>query len=326
MVSTLKRPSRLAAIVAVPVLLAAGAPYIGGTSYDFVVKSTSTQTGNRESVIMRGRGTFAGGSARLELTEAGQSSDMFGPKGSYFLIPEGGEKMYLVDPSQKSYLEWDMESMMAGMAKLVNALGSMVKMEISDVNIAAQEMGAGEAVQGYPTRHVRMTQNYTVTAHILGKTSVSKNESTTDYYFAPSLKSLKNPFVKNGQNWANKFDVFKNPEYKQQMAAAQAKIQGVPLKTVTTTVTTNEKGKQETSITTTEMVNFKNMDVPASLFAIPTGYQLVQMPSVDMPSTAAMKDSNSAEGAPSVKDATKEVTKDAAKEAAKKKLKGIFKR
>jgi hypothetical protein len=50
------------------------------------------------------------------------------------------------------------------------------------------------------------------------------------------------------------------------------------------------------------------------------------MPSVDMPSTAAMKDSNSAEGAPSVKDATKEVTKDAAKEAAKKKLKGIFKR
>lgn len=338
MVSTLKRRSRLAAIAAVPVMIAAGGSYIGGTTYDFVVRTSSTHTGDRETVMIRGRGTFAGGNARLELTETGPNKEAFGGKGSYFLIPEGGEKMYLVDPSQKSYLEWDMESMMAGMAKMVNALGSLVKMDISNVQIDAKDMGPGETVQGYPTRHMQMTQNYTVTAKVLGKTSVSRTESTTDYYFAPALRSLRNPFVRNGQAWANKFDVFQNPDYKRQMAAAQAKIQGVPVKTVTRTVTTDEKGKQETSVTTTEMVNFKNGDVSASLFSIPTGYQLVQMPSVDMSGRTAMKDSldniKDSLGNRSIGDAAKEgakegvkdATKQATTEAAKKKLKGIFKR
>jgi hypothetical protein len=351
MVSTFKRPLQLAAIVALPVLLAAR-PLPNGTAYDFVVRTTSTQTGNKESVMMRGRGVFAGDNAKIEILDSGPMSGdntTFGNKGSYFLMTEGGKKMLLVDPSQKSYLEWDMQSMMAGLAKMMNAVGGLVKMEMSDVKIDTQELGAGETVQGYPTRHVRMNQNYTVTARVFGKAHVSKTESTIDYYFAPALKA-KNPFVQNSQAWANSFDMFNNPDYKSQMAAAQAKLTGVPVKTVVRTVSTDDKGKQQTSVVTSEMLNFKNLDVPKSEFEIPTGYQLVQMPTIDMPAAAAKKDSldnksgksigdAAAEGAKEglnegVKDATKDVTKDAvkdvtkeaAKEAAKKKLKGIFKR
>jgi hypothetical protein len=332
MVSALKRPSRLAAIAAVPVLLAASALPTGGTSYEFIVRSTSTQTGNKESVMMRGRGTFAGDDAKIEITETGgaaAANNPFGGKGSYFLVVDGGKKMLLVDPSQKTYLEWDMQSMMAGMAKMVNALGGLVKMEMSDVKIDAQDMGPGEKVQGYQTKHVRMTQNYTVTAKVFGKTSKSRSETTIDYYFAPALKALVNPFVQNSQAWANSLDMFNNAEYKSQMAAAQSKVQGVPVKTVVSTVSTDEKGKQQTSVVTTEMVNFKKVDVPSETFAIPTGYKMVQMPKLNAVATGSAEDSGAVSGdvaKEGAKEGAKDAAKEATKEAAKKKLKGIFKR
>src|SRR4029078_3740853 len=159
-----------------------------------------------------------------------------------------------------------------------------VKMQMSDVKIDAQDMGSGETVQGYPTRHIRMTQNYTMSASMFGHKSTNRSETTTDYYFAPSLK-IANPFVSNSQQMAmlSQFDMFNNPDYKSQMAAAQAKLpkNGVPLKTVTTTVTTDEKGKAETSTTIMEMVNFKAANVPASEFTIPSDYKMIEMPNLN---------------------------------------------
>ena len=348
MKTTFARPSRLAIVAALPVLLAAkplSAPVSGGTTYEWVVRSQSTRTGDKESVMMRGRGTFAGENGKLEILEAsaqstGGQSNMFGGKGSYFLTLDGGKKMMLVDPTNKQYMEWDFASMMAGMSKMVNAVGGMVKMQMSDVKIDARNLGAGEMIQGYPTQHYQMVQNYTMSVKVFGHESKSRNESTTDYYFAPSLRGLANPFVSNSQAYAQSFDMFNNPDYKSQMSAAMAKIgsAGVPLKMVMKSVRTDEKGKQETSIVTTEMVNFKNLDVPSSTFAIPSGYTQVQMPKID-PSVAGYQDSsvrgaktadiNADSLAKAAKDSAKAGMKDAAKDAAKegaaKKLRGIFK-
>jgi hypothetical protein len=197
--------------------------------------------------------------------------------------------MLLVDPNSKEYMKWDLGAMMAGMSKVVNAVGGLVKMQISDVRIGAQDLGAGETVQGYPTRHIRMVQNYTVSASMFGKKSTSRTETTTDYYFAPSLK-IANPFVANSQQMAmmSQFDMFKNPDYQSQYASANAKLpkNGVPLKTVTKTVTTDEKGKSETATTIMEMVNFKAANIPASAFAVPSDYKMVEMPNLNAAMTA----------------------------------------
>src|SRR4029079_16304073 len=155
-----------------------------------------------------------------------------------------------------------------------------------------------ETVQGYPTRHIRMTQKYTVSASMFGKQSKTRSEATTDYYFAPSLR-IANAFVSNSQSMAmmNQFDMFKNSDYQSQLAAAQAKLpkNGVPLKTVTTTVSTDEKGKQETSTTVMEMVNFKSANIPKSEFTVPSDYKMVEMPNLN----AATADANAPNG-PSV--------------------------
>ena len=346
MKTTFARPSRLAIVAALPVLLAAkplSAPLSGGTTYEWVVRSQSTRTGDKESVMMRGRGTFAGENGKLEILEASAQStggqpNMFGGKGSYFLTLDGGKKMMLVDPTNKQYMEWDFASMMAGMSKMVNAVGGMIKMEMSDVKIDAQNLGPGETIQGYPTVHYRMVQNYTMSAKVFGHESKSRNESTTDYYFAPSLRGLANPFVSNSQAYAASFDMFNNPDYKTQMSAAMAKIgnAGVPLKSIVKSVRTDEKGKQETSIVTTEMVNFKNGDIPSSTFAIPAGYTKVEMPKMDANMAAGAN--NSGQKAADInadsianaakqgaKEGAKEGVKDATKEGVKSKLKGIFK-
>ena len=341
MSTRLSRSVRFAAVAAIPLVFAAAKPVADGMSYEFVMKSQSKATGDKETVTLRGRGTYAGDDAKLEILDASAStggSEVFGGKGSYFIVKDGGKEMLLVDPNQKQYMKWDIANMFAGMSKVLNAVGGLVKMQISDVKIDAQDLGAGPMVQGYPTRHIRMIQNYTVSASMFGKTSKTRSEATTDYYFAPSLK-IANPFVSNSQQMAMmaQFDMFKNPDYQSQMAAANAKLpkNAVPLKMVTNTVSTDEKGKQETAVTTMEMVNFKATSIPASAFAVPSDYKMIEMPNLDAQMAGQNKDPNApgfnadsvgAAAKQGVKEGITEGVKEGTKEAAKKKLKGIFKR
>ena len=317
---TLSRRARFVAAAAVPLVFAAALPVTDGMTYEFVMKSTGKSTGNKEQVTLRGRGTYAGDDAKLEIIDASSSSggqEAFGGKGTYFIVRNAGEEMLLVSPKDKTYMKWDIATMFAGMSKVMNAVGGLVKMQMTDVNISTQDLGAGETIQGYPTRHYRMIQNYTMTASMFGKKSVTKNESTVDYYFAPNLK-IANPFVMNSQQMSmlSQLDMFNNPDYKNQMTTAMAKLpkNGVPLKTVTTTVGTDDKGKQETMTSVMELTNLKAGNIPASEFAIPSDYQKLEMANMAAAQGEGAAPADSAGG-----------KKDNKADAAKKKLKSIFK-
>ena len=342
--SRFARPARFIAAAAIPFVFAAALPVTDGMTYEFVMKSMSNQTANKEQITMRGRGTYAGDDAKLEIIEAAASSggnEAFGGKGTYFIMKNGGAEMLLVNPAEKTYTKWDMANMMAGLSKMMGAMGGLVKMQMSDVKIDSHDMGAGEKIQGYPTKHMRMTQSYTMNVSMFGRTNKSSMVSTTDYYFTPSLK-IANPFVGNSHQMSQMGDMFNNPDFKKQLTAAMARMpkNGVPLRTVTNAVSTDEKGKQTTSVTTMEMVNFKAANIPASTFAIPHDYKMIEMPGLDgalaagangQPGNAAENptlnvDSATAAAKAGAKNAATEAAKAAAKEEAKKKLKGIFKR
>ena len=339
---TFTRRARFVAAAAIPLVFAAALPVTDGMTYEFVMKSTSRQTGNKEQVTLRGRGTYAGDDAKIEIIDASSSaggSETFGGKGSYFIVKDAGKEMLLVSPNDKTYMKWDIANMFAGMSKVVNAVGGLVKMQMSDIKISAEDLGAGETIEGYPTRHYRMIQNYTVSASMFGKKSNTRTETTVDYYFAPKLR-IANPFVSNSQQMAmlSQLDMFNNPDYKSQMTGAMAKLptSSVPLKTVTTTVSTDEKGKQETMTSVMEMVSFKSANIPASAFAVPSDYKMIEMPNLNASMAEAGKGENSGKDGFTVdsvtaaakqgaKEGLKEGAKEGAKEAAKKKIKGIFK-
>lgn len=340
------RPARLIAAIALPLAFAAAMPMADGMTYEFVMKSQNTRTGNKEDITMRGRGTYAGDQAKIEILDASSTTggfESFGGKGSYFITRGGGQEMLMVNPAQKQYMKWDIANMFAGMSKMVNAVGGLVKMQMSDVHIDAQDLGSGGNIQGYPTHHVRMTQNYSVAVSVFGRSRKTQNQTTTDYYFAPSLK-IANPFVSNSQQMAmlSQMDMFNNSDFKTQMMTANAKMpkSGVPLKTVTTTIATDEKGKAETTVTTMEMVNFHPSNIPASAFAIPSDYKMVEMPNMT-PNMNGLANGNSngkgnsgpalnadsiaAAAKAGAADGAKQEVKDAAKDATVKKLRGIFK-
>jgi hypothetical protein len=329
-----RRLGALAALIALPLLVAAMLPVETGTTYQFTIKSQSSQTGNRESVVMKGRGTFAGDNAKIEIEEmsaqAGDEGGMFGSRGSYFLALDGGKRMLLVDPAKKTYMEWNLQSMMSGMTKMMGALGGLMRMEMSDVSIQAQEMGSGGTVNGYATNHVRITEKYTMSARVLGRTSTSKVETTTDYYIAPALR-VKNPFMQSTQAFSAMGDMFNNADYQRQAQSAYAKINGVPVKTVTRSVTTQQDGKQEVSLTTAEMSGFQSVNVAASTFAVPSGFQAVEMPNFDALAAAAGEGGAEGAGGQSIGEAAREgaaegareATKDAAKDAVKGAIGGL---
>ena len=91
---TFTRRARFVAAAAIPLVFAAALPVTDGMTYEFVMKSTSRQTGNKEQVTLRGRGTYAGDDAKIEIIDASSSaggSETFGGKGSYFIVKDAGK-------------------------------------------------------------------------------------------------------------------------------------------------------------------------------------------------------------------------------------------
>ena len=59
--------------------------------------------------------------------------------------------------------------------------------------------------------------------------------------------------------------------------AEKKRVSGFPLKTVTTTTTTQKRGKQTVTHRTLEVTLLETKSIPDSTFAIPAGYKETQM-------------------------------------------------
>lgn len=347
------RPRRLSprrawpiAFVALPAALLATPALEPGFTYDFRVSTSSAQgSQTKELSVMAGRGQVAGDKARIDLSEAKNGGPMFTGKGGYVMVKDGGATMYMVDPGEKQYYSFNMEQMFAGLGSALKMMGGMVKMTMSDVKIDVADLGAGESIQGYATRRVRQTQSYTVSVSVLGRKSSTTSADTSEIWIAPELKHIGNPFLQMGTAAAG-MD-FGNPDFKRQSQAAQAKMPaGFPLKSVSRSHATDEKGKSTLTVSTMEVTNFQKADVPASAFAIPGDYKEVPMPFAELAAVgdsldaARARDGARAGGAAGatadkaspektgdeLKDAVKDAGKASVKEEAAKKLRGLIRK
>jgi hypothetical protein len=317
---------------AFPLVLVAAAPAVEqGLVYDFTMRTTATQDGkSRDVVAMTGRGQVTrAGDARVDLADAKGGGPMV-TKNGYILVQDG-ERMVMVDPEEKRYYAFNLEQMMAGMGSLLQATGGLVRMQMTDVKLDVADLGAGEKLQGYATRHLRLTQSYTMTMSVLGRRNSTTAADTIDYWIAPELKHVVNPFLRMG-NAAGMLD-FGNPDYQAQLRAANAKLAiGLPLKSVTRSVSTDDKGKTTAATGTMEVTGLRTADIPASTFEIPAGYTEVEMPFAQL---AAMGDSlaaaRRASGAdtvaqPSAGDAAKKAAAEGAKAGVTGRLRGLIRK
>ncbi len=335
---------------ALPFVVGAAAVAIGARPHDRPVAlpgllytmemTTVDATGgrNREMSRMTARTQLAGGNLRMDFIDATGASAA-GPmkKGGYILVVDEGSRMLIVDPEEKRYLEMEPDAIFGMLNSLTAATGGLMKFEITNLSMNARPLGAGDAILGYKTDRFELTQRYTTKISVMGMRQESTSEAVTEYWVAPALTEWMNPFVQMGQSMATGM-LSSAPEWAKQMAAVEAQLpqNGAVLRSLTRTTTRDGKGKEQLARTTSEITAITRGDVPVSAFAVPNGYERMEMPNIaampgvgDSSGAKAASDFNPAKDAKDaakegVTEGVKEETKAGAKKATKKAIGGLL--
>lgn len=237
------------------------APALAGVHYRAVTSTEGSGQSQRtavESWIDGPRGKVLFSESAAPGLEAGQ----------YLLTQDGGKTLYLVDPKEKAYAEWDLQAMLQLFGGMLQAMGPVVDFKIENVEVAKLASEAGGTVAGVETTRTRWRTEYDMTIKILGmgrKNHVSTIQEvwSTDELADPALGV-----------WLRGASPTGFAELDKLVSAEMQKIDGFPLKTVAVTTTTGPKGKQsQESRVTTEVTSLdRSVSIPASDFEIPEGY------------------------------------------------------
>jgi hypothetical protein len=261
----MKKQSRTA-IFAVLLALAA-APGFADIHYKSVTK---TQPEQGKSQDIQVEGWVAGDSSRVNIKESW--NPVLKP-GSYLITKDGARTIFLVDPEEKTYAEWDLQGMLGAAGAMMNGLGPVLKVEFSEPKVEKLLEEAGPAIVGLPTRHYRYRTSYTMKMKVLGMGNESAIVNEEDIWATDSLRDaalsvwLRSESPKTGNEQLDKL-----------IASSRGKVTGFPLKMVTVSTSTNKKNKQTTTRTTMEVTELDSKaSAPGGSFEIPSGYEKTEI-------------------------------------------------
>ncbi len=263
---------RIQRIVLSVVIVAMGAlsalPAAAGIHYKAVTKTEDPQTKGGSIEV---EGWVSGDKARVEFKE---SANPMAPTGTWILTRDGGKTMYMVDPKEKTYAEWNLQAMLGAAGAVMNGMGPLLKIEFTTPKVETLLDEAGPALVGLPTRHYRHRTTYVTKVRVLGMANESSVVSEQEIWTTDKLTD-----VGLGVWLRNDPPPTGNEQFDKLLAAEMGKTEGFPLKSVTVTTTTQKKGnKQSVSRTTMEVTQLDiNANVPGSSFEIPAGYKETEM-------------------------------------------------
>ena len=250
-------------------LVAAGVLVVASQVFAGVILVAKTTAGGGKAAEQQNsvaKSWVSGDSGKVLFEES--SNPMMG-KDTYMITKDGGKTMFLVDPKKKTYMKWDIDSMM-GMA---GGAMKMMNMKFSDPKVEALGEEPGELVAGIPTVHYRFRTSYVMSMSFMMMKKTSKVVKEEDIWVAPKLVEaalgiwLRRTPPKTG-----------NDELDAMVKAEMGKVHGYPLKRRTVTTSTDEKGKVETTTVTMEVSELEMAPIPDSTFEIPADYKETSMP------------------------------------------------
>ena len=242
--------------------LAAGlvAPVEAGIEY----RARTWQEGAQHNERMESTVTASidGENGRIQFEDSGNP---WMPAGSYLLTTDAGRTLYLVKPADKTYGEFDLAAVMQMLGSLSES--GMIKFEIDNPQVEILERGAGKSVAGVDTRHVRYRTTYDMRIKVLGMGRQQHVETVQDVWYTDELGDAAMGV------WLRKEPPRTGTELDELVDLEMSKIEGFPLETVSTNVSTGKKGKTVT--TTTHMLVSdlrRGVSFPADTFFIPADY------------------------------------------------------
>jgi len=254
-------------------------PALAGIHY----KSRSYQEGKGASkqMDMTVEGWVDGDNAKIVFTES--KNDLMG-KDSYLVTTDGGKILYLVDPKEKTYTEWDLNAMMNMLGTVMESMGGMLQMEFSDPEVEKLLEESGGMIVGMPTTHYRYRTAYNMDMKIMGMKRSQSFETVQDIW---STEEVADPAL--GVWLKRDPPTMGNSGLEKVISAEMSKMKGFPLKTIQQTVTTGQKGKQQTTTTTTEVYELDQTTISLEIFEIPADYERREM---DFDSLEGFQDTN----------------------------------
>ena len=252
------------------VALILAVPAQAGWTYE---ARTTTDSDQGQDSTMVVKGWVEGEAGRVEFEQvSGPQAQMFGDDEGYLITKDGGATIYLVDPEERTYTEFDLSALFSSLGQMMEAMGGMVDIDFSDAEVELLSKESGPGMLGHDTTHYRWRSAYVFEISVMGFQQRNEVDTITDTWVTDDLADA------GYQAWLRKSPPTTGDEDLDAMIRAEAaKMAGFPLKTVSVTKTKDKKGRESTSTTTTEVTTLEETNVPADRFEIPSGYERVEM-------------------------------------------------
>lgn len=234
-----------------------------GISYKAITRAKDARGREQTASVMNA--VVDGQKARIDF-ESRQGGGV--PDGGYLITRDGGRIIYMVNPKEKTYMEWDVDKL-AGMANsIMQNSGGMLNMTVTNHKSEKLLDEKGPKLLGYPTRHYKFSTSYSMEMSVMGFKQKSDVETEQEIWAGQKLGD-------DAFSLWNRITSFKTglEDVDKLIAAETGKVKGFPLKTVVISRTTDKKGRTQTTESTTEITEIKKLTPAGSLFEIPEGYR-----------------------------------------------------
>ncbi len=257
-------------------LVLAAVPCFAGIHYKSTTKTWSegTQARNSEgrNSEIEAEGWVAGDKAKVAFVAS--NGNPVAQQGTYIITKDGGKTLYLVNPQDQTYAQWDLQGMAGVVGAVMNGMGPLLKIQFTDPKTEKISEEDGGLVAGVPTRHYKYRTSYTMTVKVFGMGNPANVVSEQDIWAATRATDVGlGVWLRADPPHTG------NKDFDKLLTSSAAKFQGFPLKVVTVSTSTQQKGNRQTvTHSTMEVTQFDGKaSVPASAFEIPAGYKETQI-------------------------------------------------
>jgi hypothetical protein len=194
-------------------------------------------------------------------------------EGVYLLSTDGGKSVVLVNPEEKTIMDFDPADMLAAAGAMLKGMGPMVKISVSNPKVEKLAEEPGEAMHGHSTTHYRFRTTYDSEIRVMGMGQKTSNDTVTDTWTTTALGDAGfGAYLRRDPPRSGIADLDRLVD-----AQIGQGINGVPLKMVSVTTTTDQKGRTTRSTSTMEVTSLTEEAIPAATFQVPSGYERVEM-------------------------------------------------
>ena len=260
--------SRLRAALGIPLLAMALAAAAQPVSASIFYRAESvTDLAQGKDIKMTVEAKIQGDKARIDLK---QSNNPLMKGGTYILSTDGGKTMLLVDPKNETYAKLDITAMLGAAGAMMNATGGLVKIEVDKPKVEKLLEEDGGTVAGLSTRHLRYRTLYTTRVKIFGRTQASTVDQTQDLWINDEIADAGMRAWLRAEPPATG-----NTDIDELIKASYQVNTGFPLKSVTVSRNQGEKGKEQVTTVTMQVLELDRnaAALPDSTLALPAGYE-----------------------------------------------------